>query len=149
LSDFTYPEEFSEQLVILREIAKSGRYQSGHITVELFLGDARKYVKQFRNGFFDIIYQDAFSPENNPALWTTDHFRELRRVIKPDGILTTYSIALKVRIALHENGFFVYLHKAQDIRSSTIASPTLIDSLELIDVAHKMRCNPETNSLRD
>lgn len=149
LSDFTYPDEFGKELFILHEIIKNRRYDSTDLTIELFLGDAKEYIKRFEDNFFDIIYQDAFSPEKNPALWTTQHFKELKRIIKPDGILTTYSIALKVRIALHENGFFVYLHKTQDLRSSTIASPILIENLKLVDVVHKMRCNKETKSLHD
>ena len=76
--------------------------------IEVFLGDAREYVRNFENRF-DIVYQDAFSPSSNPTLWTKEYFSDIKRGIKKDGLLTTYSIALATRLALYENGFLIYI----------------------------------------
>lgn len=53
----------------------------------------------------DIIWQDAFSPRVNPELWTLAWFSRLRKVVNPQGVLVTYSVAGSVRRALAEAGF--------------------------------------------
>ena len=63
--------------------------------------------------------------------------------------MSTYSIALKTRIALYENGFNIYLNEGEDYRSATIASPSKLDAFEPINMEHKMRCNPDVQSLSD
>ncbi|MDQ7068965.1 MAG: MnmC family methyltransferase [Sulfurimonas sp.] len=49
--------------------------------MEVFLGDAREYVRRFENRF-DIVYQDAFSPSVNPALWTQEYFKDIKVAMK-------------------------------------------------------------------
>ena len=41
-------------------------------------------------------------------LWTKEDFEDIANAIKDDGVLTTYSTALKTRLALYENNFNVY-----------------------------------------
>ena len=65
------------------------------------------------------------------------------------GVLTTYSIALPTRIALYENGFYVYLIKPQGCRSSTVASPSRLEGCEEVDMPHKISCNPDVKALSD
>ena len=69
--------------------------------------------------------------------------------MKNDAILTTYSIALKTRLALHVNGFGVYINSGDDYRDATIASLTELDGLKRVDMEHKMRCNPTVKPLQD
>ena len=98
---------------------------------------------------FDIVYQDAFSPASNPLLWTKEYFSDISKLVKDDGILTTYSMALKTRIALYENGFKVYINTGEGYRDATLASKSTLDALKEVDVRHKMACNPLVYSLRD
>lgn len=56
---------------------------------------------------FDAIYLDAFSPETNPECWTLPLFQQLRACIKPEGVLTTYSVKGSVRRALTAAGFSI------------------------------------------
>jgi tRNA U34 5-methylaminomethyl-2-thiouridine-forming methyltransferase MnmC len=148
LQYFTYPEEFTTYREIINSLSENGMYKSENIKIELFLGDAREYVKKFENKF-DIVYQDAFSPASNPVLWTKEYFADIKTAMKDEGVLTTYSIALKTRLALYENGFNVYLNSGEDYRDATIASLSQLDDLKSVGMKHKIACNPTIRPLSD
>ena len=82
-------------------------------------------------------------------LWTKEYFSDISNAIKDEGVLTTYSTALRTRLALYENGFNLYLNKGEDFRTATVASKTKLDKFELVDMQHKISCNPDVKSLRD
>ncbi|MDF1881477.1 hypothetical protein JHD50_09215 [Sulfurimonas sp. MAG313] len=147
LVDFNYPKEFYTYKNIISVLAKTQKYESKKLSINIFLGDARVFVRE-TDIKFDIVYQDAFSPSTNPLLWTSEYFKDISSIMKKDAILTTYSTALATRIALEENGLKVYLHKGEGFRNATLASKIDLD-YEKVDVAHKMRCNPQVNSLKD
>lgn len=73
--------------------------------LDLLLGDATR--TPLPEPAFDAIYQDAFSPDANPELWTPAFFSKLYAVLKPGGRLSTYSASRAVREALAEAGFVV------------------------------------------
>lgn len=148
LVNFTYPKEFDEFKDIIIQLAESGKYDDGTLKIELFLGDAREYIKRFKNRF-DIVYQDAFSPSVNPVLWTKEYFTDIKDSMKKDGVLTTYSTALATRLALYENAFNVYINSGEDFRNATVASLTKLDSFKEVDMEHKISCNPDAEPLRD
>jgi|SRR5579871_252525 len=56
---------------------------------------------------FDVIYYDAFDPIFQPELWTQTIFEKLFHLLKPKGILVTYSSKGNVRRALSVAGFAV------------------------------------------
>lgn len=154
LKSFKYPEIFDEYKELIYALSTTGEYQDEGLHVKLYLGDAREFLRTCEVPFgykekFDIVYQDAFSPASNPILWTKEYFSDIAKVMKKDGILTTYSIALPIRIALHVNGFHVYLYHPKGCRSSTLASFCRLDGYELVDVEHKMKCNPDVRALSD
>lgn len=149
LGEFTYPKEFKEIKHIITSLVTTGKYTDEVFHIEVFLGDARKYILDFEEKKFDIVYQDAFSPNTNPILWTQEYFRDIRKIIKRDGILTTYSIALATRLALHENGFKIYLNEGEGFRKSTLASLSSLNNLVEVDMVHKISCNLDARSLRD
>ena len=149
LKNFTYPKEFDEFKEIVSELCENGVYDNGVWHVEIFLGDAREYVKTFEYNKFDIVYQDAFSPSTNPVLWTYEYFSDIKKCIKEDGILTTYSTALATRLALYENSFNVYINSGEDFRNATVASFSELEEFKLVDMKHKIACNPDAKPLRD
>lgn len=149
LVNFTYPKEFDSLLEILKELSQNGVYEDENLYIELFVGDAREYIKKFSAQTFDVVFQDAFSPAANPMLWSKEYFIDIKNSIKDDGILTTYSIALPIRIALWESGFNVYLNSGEGFRDATVASASKLDIYGVVDVEHKMKCNPKVTSLRD
>lgn len=148
LIEFTYPKEFEQFREIIIELSRVGKYEKNNLYIELFLGDAREYIKKFTKKF-DIVYQDAFSPSTNPILWTKEYFSDIQKSMKQDAILTTYSISLPTRIALYENGFNIYLNQGEGYRDATIASLIPLQSLKTVDMEHKISCNPTVKSLRD
>lgn len=56
---------------------------------------------------FDCVFFDAFSPVEQPELWTTEIFQKLYNLLEPGGILVTYCSKSLVRRAMQEAGFQV------------------------------------------
>jgi len=148
LLNFTYPSQFDSLKEVIVALSTEGGYRDENISIELFLGDAREYIKRFTKKF-DIVYQDAFSPSKNPMLWTQEYFSDIKNAIKDDGILTTYSTALKTRLALHVNGFYVYINSGEDCRDATLASLSELTGYKRVDMEHKIRCNPHVQPLQE
>ena len=148
LKDFTYPDEFKDIKHIVDKLVDNTKYSDENLYIELYIGDAREYIKDL-DVKFDIVYQDAFSPSTNPVLWTKEYFRDIKNLISKTGVLTTYSTALKTRLALYENGFNLYINKGQEFRNATLASLSELDGYEKVDMEHKIKCNPDVEPLRD
>lgn len=148
LVDFPYPDIFKPYLPIIAALVESGVYEDEKTKITVVIEDARLAMRELAD-VWDVCYQDAFSPTVNPLLWTKEYFADVARLMGDEGIVTTYSIALAIRMGLHENGFNVYLNAGEGYRSATVASVRLLCEFEKIDVEHKMKCNPSTTSLRD
>lgn len=148
LKYFHYPKEFEDFKAIITSLSEEGKYESDNLTIRIYLGDAREFVRETKVKF-DVVYQDAFSPSSNPLLWTDEYFKDIVSVMKEEAILTTYSISLPTRIALHKNGLMVYLHKGEGFRASTLASKSILNGYEKVNVEHKMACNPDVKALHD
>ena len=69
--------------------------------------------------------------------------------MKDDAIVTTYSIALATRLALYENGFILYINSGENYRDATVASFKELTEFKVVDMEHKISCNPSVCSLRD
>ena len=148
LMTFPYPEIFASYLPIIASLTQHGMYEDEKTKITVMIMDARIAMREL-SGIWDVCYQDAFSPASNPLLWTQEYFADVARLMGDEGIITTYSIALAIRMALHENGFNVYLNTGEGHRSATVASRRLLSEFEKVDVEHKMKCNPDVRSLRD
>ncbi len=148
LITFEYPKEFESIKPIIQAVSKNLYYEDAQFKIEIVLADARKSIPQMKEKI-DIIYQDAFSPAHNPLLWTTEYFKDLRAICKEDAILTTYSTAAVVRLGLYENGFYIFVHRAEMMRYSTVASLQMLDGVEYIDMELKKIRNPTARSLKD
>ncbi len=148
LAAFTYPEVFAPLRPVVEALASTGRYEDERTRIAVLFGDARDLLLTMEKPF-DIVYQDAFSPAHNPTLWTTEYFAQLARLTREHSVVTTYSTALKTRLALHENGFCVYLNRGEGCRDATVASRRTDLAFTRVDMAHKIACNPKVRSLRD
>jgi chorismate dehydratase len=72
---------------------------------------------------FDAVFFDPFSPKVNTEMWTVNVFKLLKQLIKPKGILATYSASLGVRKGLQEAGFKIGLIEPIGRKSySTVAT---------------------------
>ena len=88
----------------------------------LLEGDARDRFRDLQSTF-DAIYLDPFSPGKNPEMWSVDVMRALWEVCDEGGILSTYSSAATVRLALMEAGWEIGLGPRVGRKSSgTVAS---------------------------
>lgn len=56
---------------------------------------------------FNLIYFDAFAPDEQPELWTTEVFGKMYNMLLPGGILVTYSAKGSVRRSMQAVGFTV------------------------------------------
>jgi len=148
LVDFPYPKEFAPYRDVIDSITEKGVYENAKIRIEVIFGDAREFLHA-TDLFFDIVYQDAFSPKKNPLLWTKEYFADLAVRLAPDAIVTTYSSATPVRMGMVENGLHVYVPPSSDVRSGTIASPSADLPLEPIDMVLKKERNPDAAPLCD
>ncbi len=108
LQNFSYPKEFEKFKNIIDELSNNQKYEDEKIKIELFIGDAREYLKTFPKDFFDIVYQDAFSSEVNKELWTKEYFEDIYKISKEDSILTTYAISTNIRLSMYEARFYIY-----------------------------------------
>ncbi|MDI3484604.1 MAG: hypothetical protein PWQ74_1191 [Methanobacteriaceae archaeon] len=97
-----------------------------NISIEVFCEDARQVLPSLPQGYYNAIFLDAFSPDKTPELYTLEFIMELARVIKDDGILTTYTSAAPVRSAMIEAGFHVGEGPSFGRRGGTIASPSKV-----------------------
>ena len=151
LDTFDFPPEFASIKAIISEVSKNLYYEDEQFKIEVLIGDARQSIMGLTplKEKIDIVYQDAFSPAHNPLLWTKEWFTDVRAICNDDAILTTYSTAAAIRLGLYENGFYIFVHRAEMMRYSTVASLGMLEDLEYIDMELKKERNPTARSMRD
>lgn len=147
LIDFEYPPEFDSLKEIIKELSEKFVYEDEQFKITILIGDAREQLPKL-DAKFDIIYQDAFSPKKNRALWTKEYFELLYKLSNDEVIITTYSSATPVRMGMWEAGFMLYNPPKSSVRSGTIASKESLN-LEIIDMELKLTRNRDAKSLRD
>ena len=85
--------------------------QVDELVITIYIGDGRKTLPEaFHKGFlpqFTAIFQDAFSPKQNPALWTVEWFNDLLMMSSPEVYLSTYSSSVSVRKSMIAAGWKV------------------------------------------
>ena len=101
------PEHPDRELI--DALRNAPQYTDGGFRLELVYGDARQILPADFQA--DAVFLDGFSPDSNPELWTSEFLGALKRRMKPDGVLATYSSAYPVCGALLENGFLIYTSK--------------------------------------
>lgn len=121
LEFFEYPDELKEYSFIIKSISKELFFSSSTLYIEVVNMDAIKYIQNFEDGFFDIIYQDPFSTKKNPDLWSLEYFMMLNKKMAKNSILTSYSRAKAVREALKRSGFEIYDIKNIGVKNSLLA----------------------------
>jgi tRNA U34 5-methylaminomethyl-2-thiouridine-forming methyltransferase MnmC len=99
-------EEFREWRSDLPDTPENGllRWQhSDSLLLQLVVGQAQE--ASLPAAYFDAIYLDAFSPDQNPELWTISFLHKLYNTLQPGGCLSTYSAKSQVRKNLIAAGF--------------------------------------------
>ncbi|MCK5293168.1 MAG: hypothetical protein KAJ49_00845 [Arcobacteraceae bacterium] len=151
LKEFEYPKEFNKIKHIIKAISTNHFYQDEQFKIELYIGDAREYIKTLSN--VDIVYQDPFSSDVNHELWTTQYFKDIVNTLSDKAIVLTYSIATPIRIGMYENGLNIQEYKYDQKRRATLGSNFYLDNnsynLKLIDMEKKKINSPYSKSLQD
>jgi len=148
LIEFDYPKEFENIDSLIQTLITTRKYKDENITIELFIGDARGYIKGLKD--LDIVYQDAFSSEVNTELWSVEYFKDIFKATNKECIITTYSIATNVRLSLYEAGFEIYEINPTGKRKQTIALKSKVDiEAKYIDMELKKQRNKEAVAIYD
>ena len=101
-----YPEGRLEARLI-ETLASGTEFREANCRARLIPGDARDAVRMLEPESFDVIFQDGFSPDCNPELWSYDFVRALAKLLKRDGVMVSYSSAYPYRGALLRVGLAV------------------------------------------
>lgn len=93
--------------------------------LRLLLGDARETLLGIPEGpRFDAVFLDPFSPAREPELWEPAFLASIARRMAPGSLLSTYSAAFAVRLALARAGLVVGRGPAYGRKTEgTLASP--------------------------
>ena len=149
LETFEFPKEFENIKHIIKSVAQTGKYEDKKIKIEVFIGDARDYIRSLEKNSFDIIYQDAFSSDVNFELWTKEYFDDIYKLCKNSCIMSSYAIATPIRLSMYEAGFFIYENRPVK-RKITLAFKQKQDLIEkYVDMELKKQRNKEAVALYD
>lgn len=148
LYNFEYPKEFFQLKNIIEQLSINKFYKDENFEIELFIGDAREYIKTLAN--IDVVYQDAFSSDVNCELWSVEYFKDIYNLCNDDAIVTTYSISTNVRLSMFEAGFYIYETNPTGNRKQTIATKSKVDiNAKYIDMKLKKERNKEAKAFYD
>lgn len=106
LYNFPY-HNIKDSKKILSALSKNSLYKHNKQAIYYLHGNAIKHILQFNHGFFDIVFQDAFSQQHNPELWDLHYFQILYNITTSPCIITTYAKARCVLEAAKQAGFNV------------------------------------------
>jgi tRNA U34 5-methylaminomethyl-2-thiouridine-forming methyltransferase MnmC len=149
LENFEFPKEFDSIKHIINSIAKTSKYEDENLKIEVFIGDARNYIKSLEKNSFDIIYQDAFSSDVNFELWTKEYFDDIYKLCNDSSIMSSYAIATPIRLSMYEAGFFIYENRPVK-RKITLAFKQKQELIEkYVDMELKKQRNKEAVALHD
>ncbi|AXX91216.1 hypothetical protein CPU12_12335 [Malaciobacter molluscorum LMG 25693] len=148
LKKFSYPNEFKELSNIINELSNKYHYEDEDITIFIYIGNAREYLKNL-NVKFDIIYQDAFSSDVNKELWTKEYFDLLFKLSYKNTIITTYAVATPVRLSMNEAGFIIYQYRPHK-KKQTLAFIRKQDIIgKYVDMKLKKQRNTTATAIYD
>ena len=149
LETFEFPKEFDNIKHIIKAVAQTGKYKDENIKIEIFIGNARDYIKSLKQNSFDIIYQDAFSSDVNFELWTKEYFDDIYKLCKDSCIMSSYAVATPIRLSMNEAGFFIYEHRPVK-RKITLAFRQKQEFIgKFVDMELKKQRNKEAVALYD
>jgi tRNA U34 5-methylaminomethyl-2-thiouridine-forming methyltransferase MnmC len=149
LKYFPYPKIFEPLQNIIYQVSENGFYKDENFEIDIHIGDAREFIKNYSGEKFDIVYQDPFSPIKTPNLWSIEYFKDLRNIVNCEVVLTTYSTSTPVRLSLFDNGFKIYSYKHEKVREGTIASLRKIALLNEIDMERKRFLSSKGDVIHD
>ena len=111
LKTIKVPYWFANTYEKIKHAAQCLEFSSKDTELHIMLGDARETIRQIlttkEENKFDAVFLDPFSPPKNPELWTVEFFKDIKKRMKKNAVLATYSCARVARDNLREAGFEV------------------------------------------
>jgi len=146
----SFNDERDGMYSLIKKAYMHGSVRNDGVYIKIEFGDARDSVKKLTGISFDAVFFDPFSPSKNPELWSVEFFQEIYRLISDTGILTTYSSAFQIRMALIEAGFIIGRGPAVGgKREGTLAAKSMIIDPLGDDEVLEMRRNRRAVPYRD
>lgn len=109
ISELNYPEQLNISSDIFEKISKLEWDYESEVADNFYLTKLKVDLLNFNSTeLYDMIFFDAFSPNVQPELWTTEVFEKMFNNLKLNGIITTYSAKGDVKRALRNAGFEVF-----------------------------------------
>lgn len=109
MNEINYSTLFSEtEFELLKKLHASQWNKEVLITDNFKLHKIQNDLTTFSfSDYYDLIYFDAFAPDKQPEMWTTEIFINLFNHLKKGGILVTYCAKGEIRRRLQQTGFYV------------------------------------------
>lgn len=112
------------------------------LSVQVFIGDGRITIPHALKlnllPKFTAIFQDAFSPKKNPALWTVEWFTTLINSSDPEVYMSTYSASVSIRKSMVAAGWKISNAKGFGTKR-TMTKARLIGETDIILAAELSR----------
>ncbi len=102
---------------ILGNLVECGEWRQDSLTLQLIEGEVQQQIATI-DGPYDAVFLDPFSPKRNPGPWKSGFLASLRECMSENAILSTYSSARRVRLALLRGGWQIGLGPAVGMKSS-------------------------------
>ncbi len=108
-SQLNYTKEFSEQeKMVFNQMHQQECNRVGQISDSFSFIKHLCLVEEFNSPQkFDVIYFDAFSPSEQPELWSESIFKKMFDLLKVNGVLVTYCAQGQMKRNMKEAGFKV------------------------------------------
>ncbi|MBA4241196.1 MAG: SAM-dependent methyltransferase [Sphingobacteriaceae bacterium] len=108
-SRLNYTSQFSEQeKIVFNQLHQQEWNRVGQISDSFSLNKHLCLLEEFSSQQkFDIIYFDAFSPSEQPELWTEAIFEKMYDLLKRNGVLVTYCAQGQMKRNMKQAGFKV------------------------------------------
>lgn len=110
LIDFNY-RNIKNSNIIINELIKNRIYKDKNKILYFLHGNALGFIESFKDNFFNIVFQDAFSKEYNGELWNLAYFQKLYKIMSKNSIITTYAKAKVIIENANNAGFKTFKHK--------------------------------------
>jgi tRNA U34 5-methylaminomethyl-2-thiouridine-forming methyltransferase MnmC len=108
LNHYNFAGEKGREISSLISSAPWGRMNNicRNFSIEKIAGDI---IQSDISGKYDLIYFDAFGPDKQPEIWTSEIFEKISEATNSNGVLVTYSSKGEVKRNLRSAGFNITL----------------------------------------
>lgn len=150
MENIRFNDSRDEIYELIKTAYRDGELKTENLSLKILFGDGRNFIRSMGGVKFHAVFQDPFSPSKNPEMWSVEWFTTINKLMTDRAILTTYSSADHVRMAMFEAGFIVGAGPSVGKkREGTVASMSgVIEPLAESRIA-EIKLNPRSEPYRD